>query len=215
MISPDLLYEQSLWGKGFGLVAGVDEVGRGAWAGPLVAAAVCLSNRTVLSGVDKPQSVQLPRLLRDSKKLSASQRSLLADQLAIMASQWSIGQANVDEINSLGVGQANILAMQRALDALPLPADFALVDGAITNLMHPDKQKSIIKGDAIVASIAAASIIAKVHRDAIMIEVSKTYPEYRFDKHKGYGTKLHQQAIQKHGLSPIHRTGYNLKFMAK
>ena len=215
MISPNLQYEHAAWRHGHTVVAGVDEVGRGAWAGPIVAASVQLPHASVCYGqiTDNQQVIQLPKLLRDSKKLSSRQRQKLDEEIRSVAVQVTIGVVEVEDINQMGIGQANFLAMSRALSLYNPPVDFMLIDG----YQHPDydalKQQSLVKGDSLVASIAAASIIAKVFRDQLMVQLEQDYPKYGFDQHKGYGTVAHQQAIKLHGLSPIHRRNFNLKFL--
>lgn len=201
MILPSLQYEQDLWSQGFVAVAGVDEVGRGAWAGPVVAGAVILS----------PALPDTLPLIRDSKTMSPLQRQKSAAILNDCG--WcrpAVGLATVDEINLLGIAAATFLAMQRAIEQLS--ADHVLIDAFI----HPTitlPQKPIVKGDSLCLSIAAASIVAKVFRDDLMDELSQKFPNYGLADHKGYGTKQHQQAIQSFGLTEIHRTGYQLKFL--
>jgi ribonuclease HII len=215
MTTPDLKHEQVLWGQGLTVVAGVDEVGRGAWAGPVVAAAAVFSPgmRLHAEGLSVAAGTVLPRLLRDSKKLSPAQRQKVAHELLQINMQWAIGEVGVDEISAMGIGPANFLAMQRALDRLTVQAEYVLIDGFLHPHIASSKQQQVIKGDATVASIAAASVLAKVHRDALMEGYAQRYPEYGFAQHKGYGTSFHQQAILQHGLTPIHRAGYNLKFL--
>ena len=213
--SPSLVQERMLWSQGLSTVVGVDEVGRGAWAGPIVSAAVILSPESSEFDALDSSLIQLPKLLRDSKKLSPIQRQEVASQLASIVAYSSIGQVEVEEINDIGIGRANILAMQRAIKNLPVKVDHILVDGFPISELEPEKQTAIVKGDATVASIAAASVVAKVHRDTLMEELAHAYPEYGFAQHKGYGTKTHQQSIQQLGLCPIHRTNYRLKFLRK
>ncbi len=217
MIQPNLDYEQRAWDEGCEVVVGVDEVGRGAWAGPVVAAAVQLPRQSVCYGQLSAgqNTLVLPRLLRDSKKLSARQRLQLNDQIRLVATQAAIGLAEVEEINQLGIGPANFLAMSRALARLDLVPDFVLIDGFNHPQIEDSRQLAVVKGDSLVASIAAASIIAKVHRDQLMTDLAARFPQYHFDQHKGYGTATHQQAIKIHGLSPLHRRGFRLKFLGK
>ena len=217
MIKPDLTYELDAWKRGYQIVVGVDEVGRGAWAGPIVAAAVQLPRQSICydqPAVDEAY-IQLPKLLRDSKKLTAIQRLQLNDEIRPIASQFAIGLVEVKEINQIGIGPANFLAMSRALEQLQTAPDFILIDGFKHPVIAAGQQQSIIKGDGQVASIAAASVIAKVYRDQLMEELALQYPQYGLDQHKGYGTQFHQQAIIAHGLSPLHRSGFKLKFLAK
>lgn len=218
MIKPDLQFEQEAWMQGKSVVVGVDEVGRGAWAGPVVAAAVQFAPESVCFGESAhggDQSVVLPQLLRDSKKLSPRQRVQLYSEIESIAIQSAFGLVEVEEINQMGIGQANFLAMSRALNQLSPPPDFILIDGYNHPEIDASKQLSIVKGDSVAASIAAASVIAKVYRDRLMLDLAKHYPEYRFDLHKGYGTAVHQQAIKTHGLSPIHRKNFKLKFLTQ
>ena len=205
MIIPDLTHEREYWQQGMRVVAGVDEVGRGAWAGPVVAAAVCISS-------EADEQAELPALLRDSKKLSPAQRAKVVGEIKDWAESWAIGQASVDEINSMGIGPANYLAMRRAVLGLPQSPEQIIVDGlAIPELNIP--QQPVIKGDATVASVSTASIVAKVYRDELLAAMEAVYPGYGWASHKGYGTAAHRKAILKLGLSPVHRTGYKLKFL--
>jgi ribonuclease HII len=208
MILPDLKVEQQLWQQNFRWVAGIDEVGRGSWAGPVVAAAVIISSDI---GSDPNQWIALG--IRDSKTLSPRQRQLAKDAInEHPAFSAGIGQTSVAEIADLGIAQATFLAMSRALSQLEQPPDHVLIDG----FAHPDlalPQKAIIKGDATSLSIAAASIVAKEYRDNLMRQLSKELPQYGFDRHVGYGTALHRQAIARYGLSPSHRRNFHLKFL--
>lgn len=217
MIKPSLVYELAAWNRGHQVVVGVDEVGRGAWAGPIVAAAVQLPKQSICYDqlVVDAASIRLPRLLRDSKKLSPGQRLQLNDEIAPIATQIAIGLVEVEEINRIGIGPANFLAMSRSLDQLQLTPDFILIDGFKHPAIPSGQQQAIVKGDGLVASIAAASVIAKVYRDRIMEEFALQYPQYGFEQHKGYGTQAHQRAIATNGLSPLHRSGFTLKFLAK
>ncbi len=188
-------YEAKLYSEGVRYIAGVDEAGRGPLAGPVVAAAVILPANVKLYG------------LNDSKKLSAAKREKLADKIKQYALCWSVGLASVEEINMHNIYQASLLAMKRAVDSLSLKPDHALVDGSGSpKLAIPCT--TIVGGDGISASIAAASIIAKTTRDRLMNEYHQKYPQYRFDKHKGYPTKEHLEALAKHGPCSIHRTGF-------
>jgi len=193
---PDLTVERELWAQGFTRIAGVDEAGRGPWAGPVVAAAVIFSPQTDLS----------PLLGRvdDSKRLSPQQRDALYDLILDLASAVGVGQASPKEIDALGIGPATQLAMHRALVALPFPPDYLLIDYvALPDVDLP--QQALVKGDARVLSIAAASIIAKVTRDRWMMQLDEQYPGYGFAQHKGYGTRAHRNALRRLGPSPIHR----------
>lgn len=185
-------FERTAYEKGFISVCGVDEAGRGPLAGPVYAAAVILPCGLDIAG------------LNDSKKLSEKKREYLFDIIINSAKAFGIGCADEKEIDDINILQATYLAMKRAIKALNFEADYALIDG---NRMPPlDIQgETIIKGDAKSPSIAAASILAKVSRDCFMYEMDKKYPEYNFAKHKGYGTKLHTEAIIKYGPCEIHR----------
>ncbi len=174
------------------LIAGVDEVGRGPLAGPVVAAAVILDPRKPIEG------------LADSKTLSAKKREQLFIIIQRDALAWGVGRAEVEEIDCINILQASFLAMQRAVAALRLVPDHVLVDGNRCPIL-PCTSEAIIKGDAKHAQISAASIIAKVLRDREMQLMHSTYPHYGFDQHVGYPTRKHLQAIEKHGVLPIHR----------
>lgn len=177
------------------LVAGVDEVGRGPLAGPVVAAAVILDPARPIEG------------LADSKKLSAKRRETLAEQIRQQALAWALGRAEVEEIDRLNILQASLLAMQRAMAALRPQAEFALIDGnRCPELTCP--AEAVIKGDERVAVISAASVIAKVARDHEMVELDKLYPGYGLAKHKGYPTKAHIESLQRLGVTRIHRRSF-------
>ena len=182
--------------EGHRYVAGVDEVGRGCLAGPVVAAAVILSIDKIPPGID------------DSKKMSAKNRELVAIEIERCAVAFAIGVGEVDEIDSLNIFVASKLAMARAVDRLKIRPDMLLVDGNF-RIEHPLRQFSIVKGDQISVSIAAASIIAKVFRDKLMSDFDGQYPGYLFAKHKGYGSKEHRMALQEKGMSPIHRKSFH------
>lgn len=188
--------------KGFTAVCGIDEAGRGPLAGPVVAAAVIL-----------PAGIELPGV-NDSKKITEKKREVLFDFVKEHALAYGIGQASEQEIDEINILQATFLAMRRAVEALDIPADFALVDGnRIQGLDIP--AETVIGGDGKVLSIAAASILAKVTRDRYMREMAQTYPEYGFEKHKGYGTKAHYAAIEQYGICPLHRRTFLKKILNK
>jgi len=174
------------------LTAGVDEVGRGPLAGPVVAAAVILDPDRPIAG------------LADSKKLSEKKREFLDVLIREQALCFAIGEASVEEIDDINILQASLLAMKRAIESLTLTPEHALVDGnkAPNIAMSVD---TVIKGDSRVASISAASIIAKVYRDRMMVEYHEQYPQYSFHQHKAYGSRQHLQELQEHGPLPIHR----------
>ncbi len=178
------------------LVAGVDEAGRGPLAGPVVAAAVILDPLKIIDG------------LADSKILSELNRESLFDLIKADALCWSIGMASVEEIDELNILQATLLAMQRAVHGLTIKPDEVLIDGnRLPDLSIP--AQAIVKGDSKVKAISAASILAKVERDKMMIDYSKEYPDFSFHLHKGYGTQQHLNEIEQFGFLPIHRKTFN------
>ncbi len=196
-----LSYERALLASGIRYIAGVDEVGRGPLAGPVVCAAVImpLDEGDIVVGVD------------DSKKLSAKKREQLAEEIKRKAIAYTMVEVSEKEIDEINVLEATKLGMKRALESLPIPPQTVLTDGNMTlDISFP--QKSVIHGDALSYSIGAASIIAKVYRDSLMDEFAKLYPAYAFDSNKGYGTAAHIQAIKEHGLCPIHRRTFTKKF---
>lgn len=195
-------YEKRAGEQGFSAVCGIDEAGRGPLAGPVCAAAVIL-----------PPDCDIPGL-NDSKKLSEKKREALFPVIQEKALAFGVGWATAEEIDRVNILQATFLAMARAVEALPAPADYALVDG---NRMPPlpIPGETIVKGDATSASIAAASILAKVSRDRLLRRLDEEHPEYGFAKHKGYGTKAHYEAIRKYGLLPEHRRGFLKNLEAK
>ena len=182
--------------KSIVLVAGVDEVGRGPLAGPVVAAAVILDPEKPIVG------------LADSKKLSESQRYKLDVEIRDKALSWAIGRADIEEIDTINILQASLLAMRRAVEALSVKPEHALIDGNRCPELDCTSE-AIVKGDQKVACISAASIIAKVARDIEMKEMENTYPGYGFAAHKGYPTKLHMQALKDLGVTPIHRRSFS------
>lgn len=182
------------WGVN-GLVAGVDEAGRGPLAGPVLAAAVILDDLHPING------------LADSKKLTAHRREQLYDEIRAKALCCAVAQASVQEIDELNILQATLLAMRRAVAGLRLVPKLVLVDGNRLPVL-PMRAEAIVKGDALVAAISAASILAKVTRDRWCVEVDQLYPAYGFAKHKGYGTAEHLAALQLHGACPAHRTTF-------
>jgi ribonuclease HII len=196
-----LQYERALLQKGYTLIAGVDEVGRGPLAGPVVCAAVImpLDEENLVVGVD------------DSKKLSEKKRVQLAEEIKQKALCYSIVEIDEKTIDEINILEATKLGMKRAIESLQRLPGAVLTDGN----MYIDveiPQKSVIHGDALSYSIGAASIIAKVYRDALMDEYAKTYPQYAFEKNKGYGTAAHIQGIKENGLCPIHRRTFTKKF---
>ncbi len=189
---PDYSIEQELHSKGFTYVCGVDEAGRGPLCGPVFAAACILPDGLVIEG------------LNDSKKLTEKKREKLFDIIRSEAVAYSIASASVEEIDELNILEADLLAMRRAIDGLAVNADFALIDGNVARDFNIPAE-AIVKGDAKSMSIAAASVLAKVARDRICIELDREYPQYGIAQHKGYGTKTHMDALRQHGPSPIHR----------
>ncbi len=189
----DYLYEEKAVNAGYKLVCGIDEAGRGPLAGPVYAAAVILPLGLEIDG------------LNDSKKISEKKREQLFDVICEKAVDYSIGIATEQEIDEINILNATFLAMHRAVEGLKNKPDFALIDGNQYPKIPFVTEETVIKGDAKVMSIAAASILAKVSRDRFMLEKAKEYPQYQFEKHKGYGTKLHYEMLKEYGPSPIHR----------
>lgn len=202
MVLPDLLQEKSLWQKGITRIVGIDEVGRGSWAGPLVAAGVIL-----------PQDFILPKYLADSKLLSAKKRRDLDKILRKEVLAFKIAEISHRVINKIGIGKATQIAFRKIVNSIAPRPDYCLVDAFHIKYLTRMSQKAIKHGDMTCASIAAASIIAKVYRDSLMEKMSLKFPNYGFEKHKGYGTKDHQLAIKTYGFSAYHRTSYNLNFL--
>lgn len=191
--------EDSFYSQGIQVICGVDEAGRGPLAGPVCAAAVIL-----------PEHLDLPGLT-DSKKLTDKKRRELFPVIQEQAIAYGIGFASEKEIDEINILQATFLAMRRALDQLSRKPDLVLIDGnRETDFGVP--VKTIVKGDSLSLNIAAASVLAKVTRDDLMLEMAKQYPEYGFEVHKGYGTKAHYAALTEHGPSPIHRMTFLKKF---
>lgn len=186
-----MVYEREAQKQGFQYVAGIDEVGRGPLAGPVVAAAVILPENIFISGIN------------DSKKLSSKKREQLYQEIKNEALAIGIGVVGADVIDEINIYQATKKAMNIAINQLSIFPDFLLIDAM--KIDTPITQRSLIKGDSLSVSIASASIIAKVYRDRLMMEYSKKYPEYQFEKNAGYGTREHIQAIRKFGPTPIHR----------
>lgn len=193
---PDLWkLENEIYDSGVTLLCGVDEAGRGPLAGPVCAAAVIL-----------PRGLEIPGL-NDSKKLTEKKREELYDRIIDSAVSYGIAFASVEEIEALNILGATFLAMNRAIEQLKPQPELALIDGN-RNAGIAFSSRCVIKGDATCADIAAASILAKVTRDQLMLQLSDQYPEYHFEQHKGYGTKLHYEALRKFGPSPVHRPSF-------
>lgn len=182
------------------IICGVDEAGRGPLAGDVYAAAVILDNDIYIEG------------LNDSKKLSEKKRELLYDEIISKAKAYCVATASVAEIEEFNILQATFMAMRRAVEGLGITPDMALIDGNREPGLNCPMQ-TVVKGDGLSASIAAASILAKVSRDRYMAEIAEKYPQYCFEKHKGYGTKLHNEMILQYGPSPVHRMSFLKKLL--
>ena len=198
---PDYSIEKQYNEQGYSVICGVDEAGRGPLCGPVVAAACILPDGLYIEG------------LNDSKKLTEKKREKLFDVIKESAIAYCIAEASVEEINELNILEADLLAMRRAIDGLSVSADLALIDGNIARDFQIPAVP-VIKGDATSMKIAAASILAKVTRDRMCIDLDKDYPEYGIAKHKGYGTKDHMNALRTYGPSPIHRKQF-IRFLEK
>ncbi len=187
--------ENEIYAEGYTLICGVDEAGRGPLAGPVYAAAVILPRGLEIKG------------LNDSKKLTEKKREALFDPIREHAIAYGIAFAAVEEIEELNILNATFLAMNRAIEQLSPAPELALIDGNCnTGIRFPSR--CVVKGDAKCADIAAASVLAKVSRDRYMLQMAEKYPEYHFEQHKGYGTKLHYDALREYGPSPIHRMSF-------
>lgn len=197
-----LFFENNVYEMGYKCVCGIDEAGRGPLAGPVFAACVVLPRNFMIDGVD------------DSKKLTEKRRDLFYDEIISKAKVYFIATASVKEIESVNILKATFLAMKRAYEGVreKLEVDIALIDGNKTPDL-PIKTMPIVKGDSLSESIACASILAKVSRDRYMVKIAEKYPEYHFEKHKGYGTKLHIQALKEYGPSEIHRLSFLKKIL--
>ncbi len=193
-------FEQKLWQKGFNLVCGIDEVGRGCFAGPVVVGAVIF-----------PKDFDQYKGIADSKLLTEPQRKNLADHIKKLSLDWAIGEVGVDIINKVGIGKATQLAFAQVVKQLQNFPEHILIDAFYINEIEKKIQSPIKKGDQLSISIAAASIIAKVYRDELMKKLSKQFPNYLFEQNKGYGTKAHRELMKKYGISPLHRTSFNLE----
>ena len=198
---PSFDYEEKHYSEGYTAVCGCDEAGRGPLCGPVVAAAVILPRGEIIEG------------LNDSKKLTEKKREKLFDIIKERAVAYAIAEASPEEIDEINILNASMLAMRRAVEALPLPADFALIDGNCSRGFTIPTE-TVVKGDSLSYSIAAASVLAKVTRDRQCAELHKLYPEYNIAKHKGYPTAEHMEAVRVHGVAPIYRKSF-LKFLDK
>ena len=199
----DYLYEENALKAGYKTICGIDEAGRGPLAGPVYAAAVILPIGLEIKG------------LNDSKKISEKKREQLFDVICENAVSYSIGIATEKEIDEINILNATFLAMHRAVEGLNIKPDYALIDGNQYPKIPMLTEETVVKGDAKSMSIAAASILAKVSRDRFMLEKAKEYPQYQFEKHKGYGTKLHYEMLTEFGPSLIHRLSFLKKFFGE
>ncbi|MBE6798367.1 MAG: ribonuclease HII [Ruminococcaceae bacterium] len=197
---PDFSYEERAKQKGYKYICGVDEAGRGPLAGPVCAAAVILPEGLVIEG------------LNDSKKLTESKREKLFDIIIEKAISYSVAFGTVEEIEEHNILNATFIAMNKAIDGLEVRPDYALIDGNRVPKGIKIDCETVVKGDAKSASVAAASVLAKVTRDRLLLRYAEKYPEYGFEKHKGYGTAAHYEAVRKCGLCPVHRPSFFKKF---
>lgn len=194
-----LIYERELNEAGYGRICGVDEVGRGPLAGPVVCAAVIMPLDDIIEGVD------------DSKKLTAKKRETLSEKIREKAVAYAICAVEPQVIDEINILEATKLCMKRAVESLELTPDYVITDGNMTlDINFP--QRSIVKGDRLSYTIGAASIVAKVYRDNLMKEYAEVYPAYAFERNKGYGTKLHIEGIKKAGLCPVHRRSFTKRW---
>ena len=203
-VNPDTLFESQFWNSGVPHIAGLDEAGRGALAGPVAVGAVILPH-------DEPLLSQILTGLRDSKQMTPLERELLAPRIKEVARTWSVGFASAKEIDSHGIVCATRLAALRALQRLSLTPQYLLTDFRLELPQLDISQTALVKGDALCLSIAAASVLAKTTRDELMRELDITYQGYGLGKHKGYGTQAHKSALRRLGNSPIHRKTFQIK----
>ena len=202
---PSWELEEAAFERGFALVCGCDEAGAGPLAGPVYAGAVVL-----------PRGLEL-KYLNDSKQVTPKRRDQLFEQIKEQAAAWAVASVSPEEIDATDILSARVKAMQLAIDALPVQPDYALIDGNRDKGKHfalVTPHETVVKGDSRSASIAAASILAKVSRDRVMEELAEKYPQYRFERHKGYGTRLHYEMLDKYGPSPVHRRSFLKKWEA-
>lgn len=195
-------FDRAEYARGFDVICGADEAGRGPLAGPVFAAAVILPRDGEIEGLD------------DSKKLTEKRREKLYDEIVSRAVSWSVQMVDAAEIDRINILQASMLAMKRAIEALSPTPDMAYIDGNRTPELRLIPAQAVVKGDGTSACIAAASILAKVSRDRYMLELHRQYPMYGFDRHKGYPTRLHYEMLGKYGPSPVHRATF-LKNLAE
>ena len=199
----DFSIENTYMHQGYSVIGGVDEAGRGPLAGPVYAAAVVLSPETTIDG------------LNDSKKLTEKKREALFPIIQEKALAYGIGFATEQEIDEINILNATFLAMRRAVENMRITPDLLLIDGNLKPKIGVCEEVPVIKGDAKSMSIAAASVLAKVSRDRFMLELAEKFPQYAFEKHKGYGTKLHYEKIQEYGISPVHRRTFLKKIIGE
>ncbi len=197
----DFSIENAYMHQGYSVIGGVDEAGRGPLAGPVYAAAVVLSPETTIDG------------LNDSKKLTEKKREALFPIIQEKALAYGIGFATEQEIDEINILNATFLAMRRAVESMHITPDLLLIDGNLKPKIGVCEEVPVIKGDAKSMSIAAASVLAKVSRDRFMLQLAEKFPQYAFEKHKGYGTKLHYEKIQEYGISPVHRRTFLKKII--
>jgi len=202
MIIPDFSREEKLYKKGYKLVAGIDEVGRGPLAGPVVAAAVVFAQNAKIGDLVKMG-------VRDSKLLTSKKRDYLYEKIIESCHDWSVSVVSVEIIDNINILQASLLAMRKAVESLKTMPDFLLIDGKFTIDDFPVSQLAVPRADQNIFSVSAASVIAKVTRDRLLVELDEKYPDYGFAKHKGYGTKQHIEAIKKNGPCVIHRKSFS------
>lgn len=200
---PDFKYENEFRSKGYNLICGIDEAGRGPLAGPVCAAAVILAENVQIEG------------LNDSKKISEKKRELLFDEIKQKAVAYSIAFSTVEEIEKYNILEATYLAMNRAAEGLEIKPDFAIIDGNRVPRNFKFPCSTLVKGDALSLSCSAASILAKVTRDRYMCNLGAEYDVYNFNKHKGYGTREHVEAILTYGVSDVHRPSFLKKILEK
>lgn len=202
MIVPTLKLEKALWRQGYRNIVGIDEVGRGSWAGPLVAA-----------GVIFPQNINLPKGLADSKLISAKKRVILAKLIKNLAIATKIVEISSQKLDKIFLKTAAQCAFRKIANTIRPKPDYCLIDAFYIKHLAKSRQEAVREGDKICASIAAASIIAKVYRDNLMVKYHTIYPNYGFTRNKGYGTLEHQTAIVNYGFTKIHRMSYKLKYL--
>ena len=202
MVLPNLSFEEKLWRQGFDYIIGIDEVGRGSWAGPLVAA-----------GGIFPQNFHVPKGFAESKQLTAAKRHKFAELISNKALAIKICELSSSQINKIGLSRATQIIFRKIIRTIALKPDYFLVDAFQIRYFPKSMQLAIKEGDKKSASIAAASIIAKVYRDSLMSNLSQKFPNYGFEKHKGYGTKHNQAMIKLHGFARVHRTSFNLNYL--